>query len=82
MDIRRIKAQYGARLCVLGNVDLNLLGAGTAEQVRHEVRQLIQDLGPGGGYILTSGNSVAGYCKPANVLAMAQTVQQEGTYPL
>ena len=33
MDIRRIKADYGNRVCLLGNVDLNLLGAGTPEEV-------------------------------------------------
>jgi uroporphyrinogen decarboxylase len=82
VDIRAVKRQYGDRLCILGNVDLNLLGAGTPEQVDQEVKELIRDVAPGGGYIVTSGNSLAGYCLPENVLAMSRAVQKYGRYPI
>jgi uroporphyrinogen decarboxylase len=78
MDIRAVKRQYGDRICLLGNVDLGLLSMGTPEEVDREVYKLIQDLAPGGGYIITSGNSLAGYLKPENVLAMASAVQKYG----
>ena len=68
MDIVAMKREYGNRVCLLGNVDLNILGAGTPEETANEVRALIRDVGPGGGYILTSGNSLASYLKPACVL--------------
>ena len=82
MDIRAVKRDYGHRICVLGNVDLNILGLGTPEDVDREVRELIRDLGPGGGYIITSGNSLAGYLKPENVLAFTEVVDRYGEYPL
>ncbi len=82
MDIRAVKRQYGDRLCLLGNVDLNILGLGTVEDVEKEVRELIRDVGPGGGYIVTSGNSLAGYLQPENVLALSRAVKQYGRYPL
>ncbi|RMF86724.1 MAG: hypothetical protein D6736_14450 [Nitrospinota bacterium] len=82
MDIRRMKQEYGDRLCLLGNVDLNILGMGTPQEVDTEVRELIRDVGPGGGYIVTSGNSLAGYLKPENVLALSEAVQKYGSYPL
>jgi len=82
MDIRQIKKKYGHRVCVLGNVDLNLLGAGTPEEVEEEVRGLIRDVAPGGGYIVTSGNSLAGYLKPENALALSRAVQKYGRYPI
>jgi uroporphyrinogen decarboxylase len=82
MDIRAVKRDYGDRLCLLGNVDLNILGIGTPEEVDREVRELIRDVGPGGGYIVTSGNSLAGYLKPENVLALSEAVQSYGRYPL
>jgi uroporphyrinogen-III decarboxylase len=82
MDIRAVKRDYGNRICLLGNVDLNILGMGTPEDVDLEVRGLIRDVGPGGGYIVTSGNSLAGYLKPENVWALAKAVQKHGRYPL
>jgi uroporphyrinogen decarboxylase len=80
MDIRAVKHRYGQRVCLLGNVDLNLLGMGTPQQVEDEVQALIRDVGPGGGYIVTSGNSLAGYLKPENVVALSRAVQKYGQY--
>ena len=82
MDIRSIKRRYGKRLCLLGNVDLDLLGRGTADEVEQEVRELIRDVAPDGGYIVTSGNSLASYVKPENARALARAVQHWGAYPL
>ena len=81
VDIRSIKRTYGNRVCLLGNVDLNLLGNGTVTEVRDEVAWLVNEIAPGGGYILTSGNSLAGYCIPENVIAMVDAVAEFGTYP-
>jgi hypothetical protein len=82
MDIRAMKREYGDKLCLLGNVNLNLLGLGTPEAVDHEVRNLIREVGPGGGYVVTSGNSLAGYLEPDNVMAMSAAVRRYGVYPL
>jgi uroporphyrinogen decarboxylase len=82
MDIRAVKRDYGDRICLLGNVDLNILGMGTPAEVECEVRDLIRDVGPGGGYIVTSGNSLAGYLLPENVVALTEAVQRHGRYPL
>ena len=82
MDIRAMKRDYGDRLCLLGNVDLNILGLGTPDDVDREVRELIRDVGPGGGYIVTSGNSLASYLLPENVIALSAAVQEYGRYPI
>jgi len=80
-DPRLTKRRYGDRICVLGNVDLNILGLGAPEEVDREVFELIRDVGPGGGYIATSGNSLAGYVKPENAVALGQAVRKYGAYP-
>jgi len=82
MDMAHMKTTYGDRICLLGNVDLNLLGAGTPEAVDAEVKELIRVAGEGGGYIVTSGNSLAAYCLPENVLAMSHAVKKYGLYRL
>ena len=50
MDINLVKARYGDKLALIGNIDMDLLARGTPEQVREQVRQRIKDLAPGGGY--------------------------------
>jgi len=82
MDIRSVKKAYEGKLCILGNVDLVLLGSGSPEEVEKEVFGLIRDVAPGGGYIITSGNSLADYLKPDCVLAISRTIERCGNYPI
>jgi uroporphyrinogen decarboxylase len=82
MDIRALKRRYGKRLCLVGNVDVHTLGAGTPEQVEAEVAGLLRDVAPGGGYMLSSGNSLASYCRIENIRAMAAALQRSGRYPV
>jgi uroporphyrinogen decarboxylase len=82
MDIRAIKRRYGRRLCLIGNVDLNILSLGTPTDVEGEVRRLILDVGRDGGYIVSSGNSLTNYVRPANALALGEATLTHGGYPL
>jgi uroporphyrinogen decarboxylase len=71
MDIRALKKRVEGRLGLIGNVDLSYtLTRGTPEEVEAEVRGLLQDLAPGGGYALSSGNSIPWYVPWENFLAM------------
>lgn len=81
MDINELKKKYGGRLCLVGNIDLHYtLTRGTPEETEAEVKKRIQEVGPGGGYILASSNSLAPYCKPENVLAMQRALLKYGSY--
>jgi uroporphyrinogen decarboxylase len=82
MDIRALKRRYGRRLCLVGNVDLNTLSAGTPAQVESEVAALLADVAPAGAYILGSGNSLTYYCRLENIRAMVDTLQRLGRYPI
>ena len=82
MDIRALKRRYGRRLCLIGNVDVNMLGAGTPGQVEAEVVALIRDVAPEGAYILSSGNSLASYCRLENIRAMVAARHRFGEYPI
>jgi len=83
MDIGKIKSLYGKRICILGNIDLDYtLTQGTPQEVEREVRERIAVAGEGGGYIITSANSLPDYCKLENVWAMSQAIRKYGQYPL
>jgi uroporphyrinogen decarboxylase len=83
MDIEKVKSLYGKRICILGNIDLDYtLTQGTPEEVEREVKDRIAVAGVGGGYIITSANSLPDYCKTENVWAMSKAIRKYGKYPL
>ncbi|WP_407314090.1 uroporphyrinogen decarboxylase family protein [Desulfosporosinus sp. SB140] len=83
MDLGKMKKEYGPRVGIVGNIDLDYtLTLGTEEEVEAEVRERILTAGPGGGYIVSSANSLTDYCKTENVLAMSRAVKKYGKYPL
>ncbi len=83
MDPAIIKAEYGDRLCFLGGVDAqHLLPAGRPDEVREEVRVRIEQLGPGGGYILAPSHNIGDDVPLENILAFFDGWRTYGAYPL
>jgi uroporphyrinogen decarboxylase len=83
MDIVEVKRRIGGRVCIIGNIDLGYtLTRGTPQEVREEVRIRIKEVGPGGGYCVSSSNSVPKYVPFENFFAMTQATFEFGEYPL
>lgn len=82
MDLKEMKRRYGRKVCLVGNISLNLLSRGTPQEVEKAVQEAISTAAPGGGYILSSGNSLASYCKLENALGMVNAVKKYGHYPI
>jgi uroporphyrinogen decarboxylase len=81
MDLKKVKAYCGDRLCLIGNIDcLDLLCHGTPEQVDEAVRQAIDIAAPGGGYILSDSNSLHPGVNPENCIAMFRATKKYGRY--
>jgi uroporphyrinogen-III decarboxylase len=81
MDLREGKALYGDRLCILGNVDCRfVLPMGSESTVRSDVRRCIESAAPGGGYVLTSSNSIHANCLVDNALTMVDEARKIGIY--
>ena len=80
MNLADVKARYGDRVCIVGNVSVDLLGRGTPEAVRETVRQCIEVGAPGGGYMISSANSIPSYTRPENARAMADAIAEFGGY--
>jgi len=78
MDIVEMKKTYGHELVLMGNVDIDLLGRGTPEQVAGDVRRLIDEIAPGGGFILSSSNALGRETSAENALAMYETAEAYG----
>lgn len=81
MDIEAMKAQIGHRVALGGNIDLHYtLTLGTPEEVDAEVKRRIEVVGKGGGYLISSANSITSYCKLENVRAMSAAIRKYGAY--
>jgi uroporphyrinogen decarboxylase len=82
MDIREIKLQYGRDLCLIGNVSNELLRSGRPEEVRANVKKLLKEIAPGGGFCIGSGNSVPDWASFENFMAMREAALSHGQYPI
>jgi len=82
MDIFEVKKKYGDRLTLIGNVSNELLMQGTPEQVAERTKELIKVMAPGGGYMLSSGNSVPDWATITNYKAMLAAAAKYSTYPI
>jgi uroporphyrinogen decarboxylase len=82
MDINEVKARYGKKLALVGNIDMDILARGTPAQVRAQVRQRIKDLAPGGGYAVGANPGVSDYVLPECYKAMREAAFEFGRYPI
>jgi uroporphyrinogen decarboxylase len=81
MDIGLLKERYGKRIALVGNIDCGyLLSQAPAEAVRRVTRETIAKAKPGGGYLLSSSNSIHSSVKPENFMAMIETWREWGGY--
>ena len=79
VDIRKAKEILGDTVCFRGNVPISLLHAGTPEDVKTYVRELIDVVGENGGLIVDSG-CIFDEAKHENVKAMVDCTKEYGVY--
>ncbi len=81
MDIEQVAKAFGDRVCLVGNVSIDLLSRGTPDQVEEQVKRFMRTLGPRGGYIISSANSIPAWVQPANYLRMVETIEKCSRLP-
>jgi uroporphyrinogen decarboxylase len=81
-DIFKLYQQYGEELTFIGNISPQALANKSSEYIREHAKKLINTLGPDGGYLLSSGHSINPAVKVENFLAMYETLEEYGTYPI
>lgn len=83
MDLAQIKRDYGDRLTLIGNVDCStVLVDGPVEAVRAQTEWVIRTAAPGGGFLLSTSNSVHPGVVPEYYFAMLETARAVGQYPI
>ncbi len=83
MDIEEVKKKWGQKLCLIGNLNLDsTLTLGSPQDVRAEVYERIRTIGPGGGYMVASSNSITDYVPLENMKALIEATFEFGQYPI
>jgi hypothetical protein len=83
MDLAQLKRDYGEHLTLIGNVDCaSVLVDGPIEAVRARTKWVIETAAPGGGFLLSTSNSVHPGVVPAYYLTMVETAREVGNYPI
>jgi len=81
-DLPLLKKRFGKNIVFCGGIDTHrVLPFGTPEDVRQEVRRVIDILGPGGGCMIGAVHTIMNDVPPENVLAMVDAVEEFGYYP-
>lgn len=80
MDTQVLKEKYGSKLVFWGAIDTQrILPKGSEQEVRQEVRKRIDDLAPGGGYVLAAVHTIQPDVPPANVVTMLAEAREYGS---
>lgn len=80
MDSIELKAKYGNKLCLIGNIEVDRLARGTPDEIKELVKNRIKTLAIDGGYCVGSSNTVPEYVPLANYKAMIEATFQYGKY--
>lgn len=78
-DLKKAKQKLGGHICLSGGIDGTLLQFGSPAQVIDNVKETLDIMAPGGGYILDCSVSLD-QAKPENLRALFDTAREYGRY--
>jgi uroporphyrinogen-III decarboxylase len=78
-DLFKAKEIVGDTLCIAGNVPSATLKLGTPQEMKDLCKKLIDEVGKGGGFILSNG-AFFDHAKPENIKAMIDFTKEYGVY--
>jgi uroporphyrinogen decarboxylase len=70
MELEQIKREFGRALVLVGNIDVRILCGSNLYAVRSDVARCFEQGSPGGGYMISTCNSIFAGMNPLAVAAM------------
>ncbi len=78
-NLEELRDRYGTKITFCGAIDTQkILPHGKPDEIRAEVRRVIDILGPAGGYMVSSVHTVMNDVPAENILAMVDAVEEYG----
>jgi len=81
-DVGKAKKVLAGHTCVMGGVPISLLIGGTPEKIEEHIKKLLEEVKPGGGFILAADTAM-GLTRETpveNIRAMIDAVEKYGRY--
>lgn len=82
IDIFDVKEKYGDKVTIAGNVPIPMLVHSSRKEIADYVKELMKKCAPGGGYMISSGNSIVPEIPWQNYLTMLSTFWKYRDYPI
>lgn len=80
-DVRKAKQILKGHTCVMGGIPISLIISGTPEKIDAYVKELLEEVKPGGGFILSPSIATAPADTPLeNISALVDAVEKYGRY--
>ena len=79
-DLKRLKKEFGDRVVFHGATNNQGLFHKTPELIEENVKDTIEALAPGGGYIFSSCHNIQANMPPENVMALFEAAKKYGDY--
>jgi hypothetical protein len=79
-DIFKVKQVIGDTMCIMGGMSVSMLTGGTVEEVRAHTRRLCEEVGKGGGYIMSTSTGELETCRRELVHAWINATREFGDY--
>ena len=79
VDMKLAKQELGDVACLMGGFPVYTVRYGTPEQIDEQVKELLDIVAPGGGYLFATGYSLED-CPEENMEALLQAVDKYGKY--
>jgi len=79
-DLKKAKEVIGDHACIIGGPPASLFLSGTPAKIDEYVKDLMEDVKEGGGFVLAPGVNIPEEANPANVKALMAAVEKHGVY--
>ena len=80
-DVVKAKEVLKNHTCVMGGIPVSLLVSGNPEKIDEYIKNLLEKVKPGGGFILTTGvGSIPAETPAENITAVIEAVEKYGRY--
>jgi uroporphyrinogen decarboxylase len=81
IDYRDYKKRFGSRVALSGNIDIEFpLSKGTPEDIEKDIKEHMEVLKPGYGYVAGSSHSIVNYIPHENYIAYINSIHKYGLY--